>query len=747
MLDHTPGVRGRGQSGIIGFTIITALVIVVAMFVVFAGGDVLDALQQERADSEATFVMEDVESQLTTITSSDRSTTGHFSMGGIDRLNPRIVRRGYLNVTVNENGTCGTQIPLSSIRYENGENETVAYQAGGVWVANRNGSAMQTAPDVQFRNGSLDVTVVNITGEVTRDRNAAVYNATSSTRESARRSQQVIAGSCVRPDNVTLRVKSDFYEAWAGYLRGELNASAPGTTVESFASNETVVAYLDQNRLPRRVDDTRNHVINMSRSPMASYMDAVSIKNNTLRVGKSVSNEYTVYVEPLSKGRIDIGEIRDVNATNVTGPPIDVVFVLDQSGSMAWHIERYNGTTPVRIEAAREAIKNSTVALNESVDRVGLVGYSTSDNRPYWAPDNDAWIWRTPSPNGRILVPPIDAFNNTVDSAGTHGGTAGSAGLHKANAVLTLKSNQTRKRLVVFLSDGVFNEQEMGYPDTERNARRAALQRAGYSASQGLVVHTVGFGKSAANFNETVLEVMANKTGGDYKHASNASELEEFFTNTIENASKVEAFARWPTTISLSTGGGGVYAPQIPGDTDGIANVTRNGRRFLNINDPTAPAQFTFAFALSDNESIAFNASLYSCEKWRGTEFSVSKSGKSYQEVRCTQMTTRNETIGPENVTVYTDGENATDLLGTSGNRTEWQNDTVDAIDNRPDVSRNASNFLEMKSNQALVVLDYPDAVNTTNRLAVLYQIGRAESEASPEDVINIRVRNVRVEP
>ena len=52
-----------------------------------------------------------------------------------------------------------------------------------------------------------------------------------------------------------------------------------------------------------------------------------------------------------------------------------------------------------------------------------------------------------------------------------------------------------------------------------------------------------------------------------------------------------------------------------------------------------------------------------------------------------------------------------------------------------------------MKSNQALVVLDYPDGVNSTNKLVLLYQIGRAEEDAVAGDVINIRVRNVQADP
>ncbi|PSP53161.1 hypothetical protein BRC74_04995, partial [Halobacteriales archaeon QH_7_68_42] len=100
-----------------------------------------------------------------------------------------------------------------------------------------------------------------------------------------------------------------------------------------------------------------------------------------------------------------------------------------------------------------------------------------------------------------------------------------------------------------------------------------------------------------------------------------------------------------------------------------------------------------------------------------------------------------------DNVTIYTDGDDASALLASSEDPAWWQDEVNDSIDNRPDVDRDASAVLSMKSNQALVVLDYPDGVNSTNKLVLLYQIGRAEEDAVAGDVINIRVRNVQADP
>jgi len=745
-MDSTTPVTGRnenrGQSGMIGFVIVVGMVIAGAVVVVFAGSTALTDLQQERSDAQAQVVMEEVDSQLTTISSSDRSATGYFSLGDLEGQESRVVRQGYLNVTVNERTGCRTNVTLSSVRTENADGETVAYQAGGVFVANDNGSAVQTPPSVQFRNGSLDVTVTNITGEVSNTRNEAFYNATSSTRESRRRSAKVVSDECIRPDNVTISVQSDFYRAWETYFRGEFDADDSAVEVGSHPGNQTAYAFVPQSELPRRTDDERNNVVNMSNP---DYMDAVAIDDNTVRVKKGVSNTYSVYVEPMTRNRLDIGKLSDIEgATNVSGPPVDVVFVIDESGSMG---DPTSDGTNDKDEAARFAMKNFVGTLNETNDRVGLVGYSSPGNGPSYAPDfAAAWIYRT---NGDYLVPPNKTFsggvkfNDTIDKTGANGNTYGSSGLKKGNTVHHLKSNQTRKRIVIFLSDGLFNG-----PGNPSNARQEALERANNSRGQDVTVYTVGFGSGV---NSTQLSMMANRTGGEYKFATNQEELDDIFQNISRNIATTQQFALIPTSTNVSTGNGGTYAPQIAGDTDDIASSTRGGQRFLNINDPTAPTHFTHAFAVSDNQSVTFNASTYGCadDGWEGTAYTatrnISGTSEEYQVTRCTDMTTPDYTLSPDEVKVYTDGENVSTLLNNSEDPIEWQDDLRRAIGDRSDVDLNASDFLEMKSNLALVVLDYPDSGNSTNKLVLLYQIGRAESNAKADDVVNVRVRNVGV--
>ncbi|WP_415379667.1 vWA domain-containing protein [Halosimplex sp. TS25] len=729
---------GRGQSGIVGMVILIGLVITGAMLVLVSGSSAISELQQDRSDASSQVVMEGADSKLASLTSSEYSARDRFSLGDLERNDARLIRSGFLNVTVNRNATCATNITLSSIRYENDEGQVVAYEAGGVWSANDNGSAMQTAPDVRYRNGSLDVSVTNLTGTVSNDKNQAFYNASTSSRESAARSQQVITGTCARPDNVTLEVQSDFYVGWGDYLQGEL-----GVETDVYASNRTAVAYLNQSDLPRRVDDSRNHVINMSEAP---YMDEVEIDGNEIRVTKNVSNDYSTYVEALSKNRVDIGQIRRIeNAQNVSGPPLDVVFVVDESGSMSWDANPSEpgchqgrpGTSSCQSkrEAVQEAIRMFVGDLNATKDRVGLIGF--------YDPDSDnAQYYRT---NGRYLTDSFDAFNTTVGYTTANGGTHGNAGLRDANRVHHLKSNQTRKRIVVYLSDGTNDDDDTWIDGTEYTLDEAAIYRSQQAAEMGSTIHTIGFGDKSY-IDQDVLKDINGSTGGRYYFADNASRLDDIFEDIATRISSTRQIARTPTSTSLQTGAGQTYAPQIAGDTDRLAVNTSGGTRYLNINDPTAPTLFSHGFALADNESLTFNASTYNCAEWRGTGITRSHNGSSYQVTRCTNMTTADQSLGADDATVFRDGDNMTSFLAGDA-PAWWQEDIEEAIDSRSDVRLNStSNITHMKSNQALVILDYPDGTNSTNRLALLYQIGLAESEARPEGVINIRVNNVEVD-
>jgi len=733
---------GRGQTGIIGAVLIIALVFIAALAVVATGSTTLGLAQEERSQEEAQLTMESVDGDLTRLTTSGRTAQARFSLRQIDSHESQLVRNGHVNVTVNRNATCSTEIPLSSVRYESESGEVVAYEAGGVWTDRRNdtGGAMQSEPDLGYRNGSIEVTVTNMTGTVSDSENLAFYNATNTTVESTRRSQQLLTGRCSRLNNVTIEVQSDFYRGWSTHLEDEF-----GVETETFESNRTTVVHLGQNRLPPRVNLSRNRVINFSN---ATYVENVSIRNNTIRITKNNSREYSATVSALSEQRLDIGRVDQVAGTTaLASPERDFVFVIDESGSM--YADDAGGGTR-RYQAAQDATQAAVGTLNESRDRAGLVGYSYSWWPYYWGvPDwgdrhNYAWIYNTSS---EALTDSFDDFNDTVDDTSTIGGTPGSVAIYTGTQLLHTGSNQSRDRVMVLLTDGQFNVNDYPDPAFDRydrsDSREAARRRAQQAAQADITIYTVGFGGDA---NNTLLRQIADITGGENYTAGNQDELIDVFQNitgqTIPTTDN--RIVRTPTSTNVTTDDGEVFPPRLPGGSDGIANTTVGGNQFSNINDPNTGAQFDHSFTLADNESLSFNASTYECDQYEGTgQFRV-LNGESYEITRCAEMSSVNRTIPPENVSVYTDGDDLTTLLDDES-PAWWQQSIEEAFAQRSDVSLSPSNITSMPSNYALVVLDYPDGTNSTNKLALLYELGISESEYSAEGVIDVRVNDIRV--
>jgi Mg-chelatase subunit ChlD len=722
----------RGETGLIGAVLLIVLVSAGAVIVLWTGSGAVAQIEQQQSNTDAGLALEEVDQRLTALTSEGETSQRQFSLGDLNRGEARLVRDGYLNVTVNRNGTCASEARLSSIRYEGDDDTVVAYEAGGVWETSvySNETSLRTPPDVGFRNGSLDVTVTNITGTIGSSPNVLEYDANRSQNVSTGIATDLFQGECVRPNNVTIRVQSEFYRGWATHLEDEF-----GIEPTVYDHNRTVRILLEQSDLPRRADDSRNRVIDLSNR--SSYMENVSAVNNTLRVTKDNTATYRVFAEPLVESRLQIGQLRVVeNATNVTRPAQDVVFVIDESGSMGDPADSSCASScKSKRTAAQDAAQNFTAILNSSKDRVGLVGfYQYADGQARYFPIN-----------GRYMTSDFDAFNGTVATTAANGGTYIWAGLRDANAVHGMKSTQTRDRVVVLLSDGANNGYGPAIHGTSYSENEATEQYADLAGQMGTTIHSIGFG-DGSEFNETLLRYVNGTTGGQYYEAENAAELNDAFQDIARRITSTEQFARTPATTNFTTDGGQFFGPQIAGDTSDIANVSESGNTLLNINDPTAPTVFTHSFTVADNETVTFNASTYGCSEWEGTDTQpVEFNGTSYPVTRCANMTTASTTISAENTTIYTDGDNFNDTLKSYNASEVVQDDLNDTIASNPDVRLNATNHLQLASNQAVVVMDFPNSPDSANKLVLLYQMGLPDTAAVASDIINFRVEKVDV--
>lgn len=165
---------------------------------------------------------------------------------------------------------------------------------------------------------------------------------------------------------------------------------------------------------------------------------------------------------------------------------IDVVFVMDSSGSMDW-----NDSNEIRKIAAKAFVDK----LGEN-DRGAVVSFTSS-----------AYVYQN-------LTDDQNALYTAIDRVGNSGGTSLSAGISKAISLLT-GTDYTRTdayKYVIFLTDG-----DGSYSTTYTTQAK----------DSSIVIYTIGLGSEVV---ESLLREIAEGTGGKYFFASTADDLPDIYT-------------------------------------------------------------------------------------------------------------------------------------------------------------------------------------------------------------------------
>jgi hypothetical protein len=158
---------------------------------------------------------------------------------------------GWMRITIdNQSDGSGSKTlvnkSLGSVVYESGQTK-IAYQGGGVFQRNGNNSAMVSPPEFHFRNGTLTLPIVNVSGTASIDDDATITHE-KTTKEFPDRD---LSKSFVNPlteHEVTVTVKSEYYKGWGSYFEerteGRVNYDHSRNLV-----NLTLVTPLNKNTL------------------------------------------------------------------------------------------------------------------------------------------------------------------------------------------------------------------------------------------------------------------------------------------------------------------------------------------------------------------------------------------------------------------------------------------------------------------------------------------------------------------
>jgi len=185
--------------------------------------------------------------------------------------------------------------------------------------------------------------------------------------------------------------------------------------------------------------------------------------------------------------------------------PVSLTFVIDTSGSM----KKEN-----RLELVKQSLEMLVDRLRPT-DTVSIVSYGSE---------------------ARVILSPTSGEDRqmimaTIYSLYTTGSTNAEAGLTLGYDMANRAYRRDATNRVILCSDGVANVGNTG-PD-------AILNSIGEYALQGIYLTSVGFGMG--NFNDVLMEQLADRGNGNYAYVDNLDEAEKLFVDDLTSTLQVIA--------------------------------------------------------------------------------------------------------------------------------------------------------------------------------------------------------------
>ena len=239
-----------------------------------------------------------------------------------------------------------------------------------------------------------------------------------------------------------------------------------------------------------------------------------SVANGSLSLSTRLSHPL------VAVGTSDVFLTADVKGVEVPGrarSAVNLALVIDRSGSMSGF----------KLDQAKQAARHLVAALRPD-DRLTIVHYG-SDVKSLEG------LQATPENRGRLLA--------YIDGIWDDGGTNIGAGLTTAKGLLEASRGRFPVNRVILISDG---------QPTEGVTDHAALVDIARSLRQsGLSVSSIGVGD---DFNEQLMESLAEVGGGAYAYLQDASQLERIFKKDLD-AAGTQVARNVTLTVKVPAGG------------------------------------------------------------------------------------------------------------------------------------------------------------------------------------------------
>jgi hypothetical protein len=245
------GQGDRSQSETLGVVLLLGLTILSVGALVAYGGAAIDDTEQTVDMQSAEHALSQLDSKvsLVALSEADRQSVslGRARQGSYS-VHPD---NGHITIRHNDwNNENGSELiyteSLGEVRYENGD-RVLAYQAGGVWRAQEGGgSVMVSPPEFHYRDMTLTLPIIKLSGEGSSASAASANVASESfptpiypnTSDNYTDSERAFTNP-VQNGTVQIAVQSEYYEAWGSYFETRTDGN-----VTTYASNETAVLEL-----------------------------------------------------------------------------------------------------------------------------------------------------------------------------------------------------------------------------------------------------------------------------------------------------------------------------------------------------------------------------------------------------------------------------------------------------------------------------------------------------------------------
>lgn len=314
---------------------------------------------------------------------------------------------------------------------------------------------------------------------------------------------------------------------------------------------------------------------------------------------------YTVALNVTGAKSAGTGEI-------VTNQPLDIVLVLDVSGSMAEKIAS-GWNQPTKIDSLKTAVNkfiNATAAENAKItdqsqrNRIALVKFAGEES-PEVGNDTD-WQGYNYTQIVSNLTDEVSGLTNTVKGLRASGATSADYAFDRAQAALTYQPRANAKKVVIFFTDGEPNHGRGFDPDVAATAvnKAKSLKDAGTTIYSIGVVSGANPGDTTSDLNKYMHGISSNYPNatatedwwghaswnnlnlGDraenssyYKAATDADQLNNIFESIYQEITKTAEYADVTIHDKLSSWVVSSDAASVNGEPAGFTYTkTQNGQ-------------------------------------------------------------------------------------------------------------------------------------------------------------------------